>query len=204
MADEYWPRLIKALRAREGMTQSELGERLGVDQSAVSRWERAVDAPNLSLRRALRDLYKRNFASKQDQALRRRVQAAFLPSTLVGRGAVFLEINEVCAREARLSRHALQGRSIYGAFGAKTDEVTQQWERGGIFDGDVMMSMSVNRLDLGKGNRIFIRTLDTPYVASDGEIWCLTELKRISRAQYETLYREWGADTVSFPFDEMC
>ena len=203
MSDGYWPRLIKSLRLREGLTQGALAERLGVDQTAVSRWERAADEPSLRFRRNLRDLYRRNLAGRQDQAVRMRVQSGLQPSTLMMRGAVFLEINEAGAHEACVSRQQLQGRSIYGAFGAQTDEVTQRWESAGIFDGDVMMSMSVNRLDLGDDADAYVWTLDTPYFTSDGDVWCLTEIKRILREQYEALHRQWGAATVSVPFDTL-
>ena len=40
--------LIKHLRAGAGMSQTELAERIGTTQSAVSRWERGHDEPRLS------------------------------------------------------------------------------------------------------------------------------------------------------------
>lgn len=40
--------LICRSRRDAGLTQSELAERLGTTQSAVSRWERGLDEPRLS------------------------------------------------------------------------------------------------------------------------------------------------------------
>lgn len=199
----YWPHLIKALRAREGLTQAELAARIGVDQTAVSRWERNSDEPSLRYRRRLRDLYRCNLASRQDKAVRMRVQNGFQPQTLLMRGAVFIEINEAGAQEARIRREALQGRSIYGAFGPLTDEVTRQWEETGIFDGEIAMAMSVNRLAGPEGTGSCVRTLDTPYFTSDGEVWCITELMRITEEMFETLRRQWGGETVSLAFDTL-
>lgn len=197
----HWPKLIKTLRVREGLSQADLAERLGVDQTAVSRWERAADQPSLKCRRTLRELYRRNLASRQDRAVRMRVQSGLQPSTLIAKGAVFIEINEAGAREACVRREALQGRAIYGAFGDRTDEVTRRWEAAGIFDGEVALAMSVNRLEGAEGQGACIWTLDTPYFTSDGEVWCMTEIKRIGAGMFETLRRQWGAETVAVGFD---
>ncbi|MEZ5938357.1 MAG: helix-turn-helix transcriptional regulator [Hyphomonadaceae bacterium] len=195
----YWPRLIKALRAREGLTQSVLAERLGVNQTAVSRWERGRDVPGLGHRRRLRTLFRQGSGGRQDRAVRLRVVNAWRPSTLMARGAVFLEINEAGASQAGVRRDLLQGHSIYGFFGAHTDEVTYRWERAGIFDGEIALSMSVNRLE-GEAGCVHIRTLDTPYFSSDGEVWCLTDISLIDEASYDLLRAEWGGDTLNIPF----
>jgi transcriptional regulator with XRE-family HTH domain len=199
----HWANLIKALRAREGLTQAELAAQIGVDQTAVSRWERNGDQPSLRHRRALRQLYRRNFASWQDKAVRMRVEHGFQPQTLLARGAVFIEINEAGAQEARVRREALKGRSIYGAFGPHTDEVTRRWEASGMFDGEIAMAMSVNRLEGPEGSGLFVRTLDTPYFTSDGEVWCITELMRISNETFDTLRSQWGGDTLAVAFDAL-
>jgi transcriptional regulator with XRE-family HTH domain len=199
----YWANLIKALRSREGLTQAELATQLGIDQTAVSRWERSGDQPALKHRRALRELYRRNLASRQDTAVRMRVQNGFQPQTLLARGAVFIEINEAGAQEARVRREVLKGRSIYGAFGPHTDEVTRRWEQSGMFDGEIAMAMSVNRLEGPEGSGLFVRTLDTPYFTSDGDVWCITELTRISIEMFDALRKQWGGDTLAVAFDTL-
>jgi transcriptional regulator with XRE-family HTH domain len=42
------PELVRRARRHAGLTQSELAERLGTTQSAVSRWERGGDEPRLA------------------------------------------------------------------------------------------------------------------------------------------------------------
>ncbi len=40
---------IRAARQRAGLTQGELGEMLGIQQSSVSQWERGIVEPSLQL-----------------------------------------------------------------------------------------------------------------------------------------------------------
>lgn len=47
--------LIRALRARQGLTQRQLAERVGVSDRAVSKWENGRGAPDVTLLRALCD-----------------------------------------------------------------------------------------------------------------------------------------------------
>jgi transcriptional regulator with XRE-family HTH domain len=47
---------IRNLRRRLGITQQQLGDRLGVDQATVSRWERGVENPRPSRQKILRTI----------------------------------------------------------------------------------------------------------------------------------------------------
>lgn len=49
-------RQIAALRINKGLTQSELGERLGVSFQAVSKWERGETLPDVSILPTLSDI----------------------------------------------------------------------------------------------------------------------------------------------------
>ena len=49
--------LIRKLRNENGMTQRMLAGKLGVSEQAVSKWERGLGCPDVSL---LRDLAQRN------------------------------------------------------------------------------------------------------------------------------------------------
>lgn len=203
VSDAYWPRMLRALRNREGLTQAQLAQRLNVDQTAVSRWERAVDQPRMELRRRIRDMHRSYAPSRQDRALKLRVQASWNPTALVARGAMFLEINQAGVIEANVAGKACAGQSIYGSFGPMTDETTAAWEGSGIFDGNIALAITVNRLELRDGRISYIRTVDTPYFTSDGEVWCLCEIKKIDANQYAALKSELGAATFSLPFDSV-
>lgn len=64
------PRSIKAIigsnilaaRLGNGLTQSELGRRIGVENMAVSRWERAEVKPSDTNLQALSELFGRDLA----------------------------------------------------------------------------------------------------------------------------------------------
>ncbi len=48
---------IKALRLEKGMTQDALAERLGVSAQAVSKWERGITYPDITLIRRLTEIF---------------------------------------------------------------------------------------------------------------------------------------------------
>ena len=56
MSYEFADRLIE-LRKNEGMSQEELAQRIGLSRQAVSKWERAESAPDISNLVALSDVY---------------------------------------------------------------------------------------------------------------------------------------------------
>ena len=195
-----WPHIIQTLRTRWGVSQAVLGERIGVDQKTVSRWERGVDAPRRPVQRRLLDLYRSCSDSRQDAAVRARLRNAFWPSTLVASGAVFLEFNQSALMEIGRPAADLRGRSIYGLFGPEVDDVTKRWEESGIFRGDLAMTISLNTIG-DEDAPIHVKTLDSPHFTSDGDIWCVCELKRITQADYEGLQRDFGGSTFEIPFD---
>lgn len=41
--------LIRLLRQKQGMTQLELAEKIGISDKAVSKWERGCGAPDLAV-----------------------------------------------------------------------------------------------------------------------------------------------------------
>jgi transcriptional regulator with XRE-family HTH domain len=55
MKAEGFPEMLKALREKAGITQTELAKRLGVYQSMVARWELGKGEPILSIVKPLAD-----------------------------------------------------------------------------------------------------------------------------------------------------
>ncbi|MBI1265664.1 MAG: helix-turn-helix domain-containing protein [Alphaproteobacteria bacterium] len=200
--ESYWPRLIKSVRARENLTQAALASWLGVDQTTVSRWERGQDAPAFRLRQRIRDLYRQRAAGKQDLVARARVRNALWPASLVGPGAVFIEFNARALSEIGVEASDLRGRSIYGLFGPDVDCVTERWESTGIFQGELAMTVSLNRIE-SPGRTAYIKTLDTPHFTWDGDIWCLCEIQRISEAEHARLMKEFGGSNFALSFDAL-
>lgn len=193
--------LLRKYREHHGLNQAALAAMLGVDQTTVSRWERGRDVPGLQVLRRVRDLIRRENASRQDRVVQARVRHAAWPATIVRKGAIFVECNHSALREIGASGVDLRGRSIYGSFGAHTDDVTERWERSGIFNGDVALAISINELITGGGPPVFVRTMDTPHITIDGDIWCVCELQRIDEQSYHRMEREFGGPTLSLSYD---
>lgn len=197
----YWSRMLRALRAREGITQRGLAELLTVDQATVSRWERNADTPSLRHRRDIRDLLRRHLDSHHDRLLKMRVQYSAWPSSLMKEGAVFVETSPSLGREVGVEGLG-QGASVYGRFGDEADELTAAWERTGIFTGDLAMTISLNRIRTPEGP-VFFRGLDTPYLSSTGDIWCLCEIRRLTEDEYLANREQLGDVLVSISYDSL-
>ena len=57
MDQSYIGQRLKTLRKEKGLTQEQLGERLGVSSRSVSRWENGVNLPDFDLLLELCRLY---------------------------------------------------------------------------------------------------------------------------------------------------
>ena len=53
---DYWSRLCRTLRQSLNLTQSQMAERLGTDQTSVSRWERGLTEPQFEMRQLMEGL----------------------------------------------------------------------------------------------------------------------------------------------------
>lgn len=199
----YWARLLRQYRQHNGINQAALAAMLGVDQTTISRWERGRDVPSLKALREIRDLLRREITSRQDMVVRARVRHAVWPATVVCRGAVFVECNQGALREIGLNGVDLRGQSIYGHFGAHTDDVTERWEKTGIFSGEIALTISINELKTGGEKPVHIRTMDTPHVTSGGDIWCVCEVQRIEEDSYRRMEHEFGGATLSLSYDTL-
>ena len=49
-------KLISVLRKQKGLTQVQLGDMLGISDKSVSKWERGINAPDISLLNPLSDI----------------------------------------------------------------------------------------------------------------------------------------------------
>jgi len=196
-----WGMILTEVRQLHYLSQADLATLLGVSQATVSRWESGLDTPSQPKRQKLLALYRTAKLDRSDEIVSMRVRNAFWPSSLIGPGAVFLEINQAALKEVGLPPQDLRGQPIYGMFGRAVDAVTEKWEESGIFRGEVSMTTSLNVLTIG-AEPIYIRTLDTPHFTARGAIWCICDIQRISREMYHELYKTYNGPTFAFPFGE--
>ena len=196
-----WPKIIEELRQLYHWSQKDLADLLAVSQATVSRWENGLDAPGLSRRRRLLTMYRTANWDRSDMIVRARVRNAFWPSSLIGPGAIFLEINHAALREVGLPLSDLRGQPIYGMFGGAVDAVTEKWEASGIFRGEVAMTTSLNVLTIGS-EQVYLRTLDSPHFTNHGAVWCVCDIQRISRELYDDLHQTYDGPTFVIPLDD--
>lgn len=199
----YWIRMLRQFRRHNGVNQADLASMLGVDQTTISRWERGRDTPGIPAQRRIRDLLRREATAKQDQVMRARVRNSVWPSSLVREGAIFLECNQGVLQEIGLCGTDLRGLSVYGSFGPQTDEVTERWEKTGIFKGEIALTITINALNTGVRHPVYMRTMDTPHITADGEIWSVCEVQRITEDSYRRMEQEFGGTTLALPFDAL-
>lgn len=203
LESRFWIDMLRQYRRNNGINQSMLAEKLGVDQTTISRWERGCDIPGYAMQRRIRDLLRHEIDSRQELTLRARVRHSVWPATIVRRGAIFVECNESALREIGLPGDDLRGESIYGHFGPNTDDITERWERAGIFNGEIALTITINQLETGPGRSVYLRTMDTPHITVGGEIWCVCELQRIAETTFSRLRSEFGGATLAVPFDAL-
>ncbi len=58
MDNEKFGNFIKELRKEKGLTQKELGDKLNITDKAVSKWERGLSFPDISMLSSLANFYK--------------------------------------------------------------------------------------------------------------------------------------------------
>ena len=146
-------------------------------------------------------MMRRSPDSKLDSLMKLRVQMSSWPSTLVSEGAILMEASHAAEVEVSV-KSLVRGASLYGQFGAHADEQVHSWENSGIFSGELAMTISLTRINTPAGKAWF-RSMDTPYISSGGEIWCLCELRRLSSEEYAIALRQMGATLVSIPSDHL-
>ncbi len=196
-----WSSIVFNLRRSNGLSQRDLAELLEVDQTTVSRWERGSALPAARLRRRMRDMMRTNPANKVDALTILRVQMSAWPSTLLSQGAVLLEMSRVAGAEV-CADNLTRGTSLYGQFGEEADEQVFNWERSGIFTGELAMTVSLNRI-ISPGGTVYFRGMDTPHISASGEIWCLCEIRRLTEEDYAIERRQMGGPLMSIPFDAL-
>ena len=131
-----------------------------------------------------------------------RVNYAAWPTSLVKKGAIFIATSPSLAGEVGADSLD-EGACIYGRFGPEADERTAQWERAGIFAGELAMTVSLNRIVTPEGD-VFFRGLDTPYNTSSGEIWCLCEIRRLTENEYAAHKQQLGGVLLPISYDALC
>ena len=198
-----WTSIVRELRNRKGLTQSELASQLGVTQASVSRWENGSDLPSVRLRKTMREMMRVSSSSDVAQQIKARLRYTPNPVSLVGHGARFLDFSPSFASETGTEPGRLRGATIYGRFGEIVDETTQLWERSGIFSGEVAMTLTVLSLKGPGGASVFLKNFDTPHLLDSDEVITICETRRITKSDYDQHLAQYGRPVFFLSYDEI-
>jgi DNA-binding XRE family transcriptional regulator len=182
-----WSDQLRRYRRVHGLTQAVLAEILNVEQATVSRWERGVHEPDLSVRRRLRELISGpSFNSEEFQL------------NVIGRSPFAVKVANKQARNLTASSGAASLHGVPRDVLARADYrpyfsdiLRDQWDsacRLGFFAGD-LCSVQVytkwrplNGLDSKYGISYW-----TPLRLSDGEIVLISEFREIGSSEFESM-----------------
>jgi transcriptional regulator with XRE-family HTH domain len=181
-----WSDQLRRYRRVHGLTQVVLAEILNVEQATISRWERGVHEPDLSVQRRLRDLICGPSFNSEEFQLK-----------VIGRSPFAVKVANKQARNlaASLGAASLHGvsrdvlaRADYRPY--FSDILREQWDsarRLGFFAGD-LCSVQVhtiwrplNGFDFKYGISYW-----TPFRLSDGEIVLISEFREIESFEFES------------------
>jgi len=66
---ETWQILLKRVRFAYSLGQKQLAEKLGVDQTTISRWERGIITPDVDIQRTVREMLRKHDPSLSSEAI---------------------------------------------------------------------------------------------------------------------------------------
>lgn len=146
---------IRALRMRLGISQRQLGERLGVDQGTVSRWERGVESPRPARQGRMHDLLARSEERRHLMRSLAMVRNDLMPATLTDGRLRLTEASDSARRY--LSAHRCEFDKIRGiSFDRYADRIglpalVRHLDDSGLLEGDALLfRFSINAC--GSGN----------------------------------------------------
>lgn len=181
-----WSDQLRRYRRLHGLTQAVLAETLNVEQATISRWERGVHEPDLSVQRRLRDLICGPSFNSEEFQLKVISRSPFAVK-VANKQAKNLAASSGAAHLHGVPRDIL-ARADYRPY--FSDILRDQWNRAcrlGFFAGD-LCSVQVytkwrplNGLDSKYGISYW-----TPFRLSDGEIVLISEFREIISSEFES------------------
>jgi transcriptional regulator with XRE-family HTH domain len=167
-----------------GLTQAAMAELLGVEQATVSRWERGVHQPELSIQRRLRDLM-RGQGNASDQIIFHRVYCSLAAMKIANCSAQNLAASREAGRLHGVASEILS-RCNYRPF--FTEMVEHQWNdaiQKGFFAGEVASIRVYNPWRPVNGQPVrYCVSYWTPARLSDGEILLLSEFMEVQETEF--------------------
>ncbi len=139
----HWPTVIRRIRVRRGLKQAALADVLNVDQSAVSRWERGLAAPNLGAQLRLREMMDRTLAPQGERWLQLIVRNTG-KNALLDHNLRIVDVADDALAPMQLDRASVIGQPISMFLGVHADFAAHM-RADGFFEGEVGTSTAVGK-----------------------------------------------------------
>lgn len=197
MPIQWDARDILALRAQMKLTQSELAERLGVDQATVSRWERKVQTPDPTARLRLREfVFRANLSDKITPEVALTKFSPF-PMSIIAEdwSIVALSLPLSAMTESFIPHEASVQERPRKQPCADLEHAVARLKEEGFFAGKVRAAKVIARGFLHGSDHWPFESLCTPVVI-EGEVCRLSQYQFLSEAEFAARRALMGVVTL--------
>lgn len=178
-----WAAGIRRLRQSNGWKQATLAEMVGVDQATVSRWERGLQTPELTMRRVLLDLMRLR-VPELDRLQLISIEASPNVALAFDQDLRVLAISEAAAALYGAARAELVGEVLGDRSFPDLAWAHQRAEESGLWRGRVAAMRFVACFYGLDGRPRYARAAWTPVFATGGDVVVCAQMREIDRAEY--------------------
>lgn len=173
-----WAASIRRLRQSNGWKQAVLAELLGVDQATVSRWERGLQTPEVTMRRKLVELM-RSRVPEMDRLPLVSIQTSPNPAIAFDRSLRVLALSAPAADLLAIEGETLAGAALSSDF----QRALERADHHGLWRGDVAAMRFAVRL----GDARHAEMVWTPVIVTGGDVVASAQMRAIDAAEYDRL-----------------
>ncbi|MDQ7246731.1 helix-turn-helix domain-containing protein [Dongia sedimenti] len=185
---------LVAFREQLGVSQAELGRRLGVDQATVSRWERGLQAPEPRVQVRLSELMYRQDLARGMRPEIALVEHSPFPMAIISRDWTVIALSDAILLRTREEFREDPGKQRKDATADMEQAVSLLSERG-FFDGKVSAARIVARGFMLWRDQQPFEAVCTP-VTIDGQICRLMQYVFLSEQVFVKRRKRFGLMTI--------
>lgn len=183
-----WGVHVRRLRQARGWKQTALADYLGVDQATISRWERGLQVPDLTMRVKLRDLVRRALPDADRMALMP-VTASPHMAVAVDNGLRIVAASEPAAERWGVAHRMLPGKSLTPFLSPDLTWALDQIDQAGFWRGEVAVARAVASAEDFDGRAFYGTYVWTPLQLSGGEMLLNCQCREVGINDYIREFR---------------
>jgi transcriptional regulator with XRE-family HTH domain len=185
---------IVALREQLGVSQAELGRRLGVDQATVSRWERGLQAPEPRLQVRLSELMYRLTQSRGLRPEIALVEHSPFPMAIISRDWTVIALSDAILLRTDETLRPNQ-KDLKQEATADMEQAISLLQEHGFFEGKVSAARIIARGFILWRHQQPFDAICTP-VTIDGEVHRLMQYQFLSEPVFARRRKTHGLLTI--------